>query len=341
MMMGVDPDHVSGVGAFSGNRPARRRSAHSAPRDLRLHERRVLLDFGGAARAGNDGDHGRVRRAELQRRRLDVGAVAFAEGADGVGARHHVGLRRFIVERRAAGQKPGIVGAAQHDLDALGEASGEQLSERGVVEQGVAPGDQEEVRLGRLEAGEGRLHQIEPHAPGVNFAAIAQGGQHSRRAGHGFGEALLPRRAMPVLRAVVDVDDVETAEPRALMAVLQRADRAGGGVVEGATEGQGVEEALVHGLPVPRSLQQPADLGGECIRIARAAAQRVAQPVLRQPCAVVRRGIVVTDAGVPGGLQAGDGGLLRHDRAEIAQRRRAEAERARRSVAGHAVPLTR
>src|SRR4030088_3346573 len=58
--------------------------------------------------------------------------------------------------------------------------------------------------------------------------------------------------------------------------------------------------------------------------------------MLGESRAVVWRGIVVTDACIPCRLQAGDGGIFGHHGAEIAQRCRAEAERARRSVAGHA-----
>ena len=60
------------------------------------------------------------------------------------------------------------------------------------------------------------------------------------------------------------------------MAVLQRADRASGRVVEGAAEGQSMQKALVHRPPVLRGLQQPADLGGERVGVARMAAQRIA-----------------------------------------------------------------
>ena len=140
---------------------------------------------------------------------------------------------------------------------------------------------------------------------------------------------------MPVLGAVVDVDDVEAIEPQALVAVLEGADRAGGGVVEGPAEGQCVGEALVHLPHVRRGMKQSADLGGERIGVARAAAQRIAQPVFGQPRAVVRRGIVVANADVPGGGQAGDGVLFGYDGAQIAQGCAAGAERTWRTVAGH------
>ena len=127
-MVGVDPDHLSGVGAFSGKQAGAAQIGPQGAGDLRLHQGGVLLHFGGGARAGYHGGHGRVGRAELQRGRLDVGAVALAEGADGVGARHHVGFRRLVVEGRAAGQQAGIVGPAQHDLDALGGQAGNSAS---------------------------------------------------------------------------------------------------------------------------------------------------------------------------------------------------------------------
>ena len=114
------------------------------------HQLGVLLDFGGAARAGDDGGHGGVRRAELQGGGFDVGAVAPAEAADGLGARHHVGFRRLIVEGRAASQKPGIVGTASTIFTPLARQAGNSCPSAVWSEQGVAPGDQEEVGLRRL-----------------------------------------------------------------------------------------------------------------------------------------------------------------------------------------------
>ena len=140
---------------------------------------------------------------------------------------------------------------------------------------------------------------------------------------------------MPVLGAVVDVDDVEAVEPGALVAVLEGADRAGGGVVEGAAEGQRMGKALAHLARLRCGVEQPADLGGERIGVARARAQRVAQPVLGQPGAVMRRGVVVPDAHFPGGAEAGGRLVLRHGSGEIAERRAARAQRAMRLPAGH------
>ena len=205
-----------------------------------------------------------------------------------------------------------------------------------MVEQRIASGDQEDVRPFGLEAGERGLDQIEPHAPAPDLAAVAHGGENLGRAGHCLGEPVLEGGTVPILGAVVDVDDVEAIEPQALVAVLQGADRAGGGVVEGAAEGQCMREALAHLPRVRCGVEQSADLGGERISVARAAAQRIAEPVFRQSGAVVRRGIVVANADVPGCSQAGDGVLFRHDRAQIAQRCAAGAEGTRRTVVGHA-----
>ena len=126
------------------------------------HEGGVLLHFGGGARAGYDGGHRRMGGAKLQRRGLDVGAVALADGTNGVGASHHLGFCRHIVEGGAARQQAGIVRSAQHDLHALGRASRKQPIERGMVEQRIASGDQEDVRPFGLEAGDAGSTRLSP-----------------------------------------------------------------------------------------------------------------------------------------------------------------------------------
>jgi hypothetical protein len=79
-----------------------------------------------------------------------------------------------------------------------------------------------------------------------------------------------------------------------------------------------VQKALAHLRCAWCGMQQTADLRGECISVTRAAAQRIAQPVFCQSCALMRRGIVVANARFPSRLQAGDRGLFQHDRAQIA-----------------------
>ncbi len=79
-------------------------------------------------------------------------------------------------------------------------------------------------------------------------------------------------------------------------------------------------------LRVAAGSEQPADLGGEHEFGTRPAIQRAAEAVLALPPAVPRRGVVVTDAGVPGRSQRGAGiGVLDHVE-QIAQPGAAEAE---------------
>lgn len=65
--------------------------------------------------------------------------------------------------------------------------------------------------------------------------------------------------------------------------------------------------------------EQPAHLGGEGVGVTGAVAQRGAEPPLRQAETVVGRGVERADAGVPGGVHRGTGGLVGDRLVEVAE----------------------
>src|SRR6202035_6119028 len=68
-------------------------------------------------------------------------------------------------------------------------------------------------------------------------------------------------------------------------------------------------------------LEQPPDLGGDHVLVPRAAPERVAQPALGQPEAVVRRGVEGPDPAVPRRVYGGPRVLLAHRRTHAADGR--------------------
>ncbi len=272
--------------------------------------------------------------AELQGGGFEVGVVAGADGRDGLGAGGDLGRGGFVVEGGAAGEQAGVVGAAEHDLGALGGAGGEEFGQRGVVEQGVAAGDQEDVGIGLFEGGECGLDEVDAEAPGLDFAALAHRREDFAGAGHGFAEAGGPGGSVPVLGAVVDVDDIDAGEAHAGAAIFQGADCGAGGIVEGAGEGERAQEALVELGDGGDGAKEAADFGGEAEIGAVLLAQDGAHAHFGEAGAIMRRGVEVADAGVPARL--GGGGRVGFVDAgeEVAEGRAAHAQRTRNEGAG-------
>ena len=112
---------------------------------------------------------------------------------------------------------------------------------------------------------------------------------------------------------------------KALQAVLDRAHDAVVGVVVDQAERQAaLELAMVERRRIAR-LEQAPDLGREHELVALLVAQRLAETVLGQAEAVVRRGVEIADAGVVAGLDRGARLLIGERLVHVAERRPAEA----------------
>ena len=273
-----------------------------------------------------------MRRAELQGRRAQIHAMPGRHGGKPVAQRHLVGRGLLVLEVPAAGDQARIIGAAHHHMHAALLAAGEELVQCGLVQQAVAPGQQEDIRVRLLQRQNAGFDAVDAEAPATDHAFLPQPRQGHRGALHGDVEDLAPMFAMRVLGTVVDIGDVDAGQAQALQAVLDGAAHAIRGVVVIDPERQAGDEGAM--LPALRGIgtEQPADLGGEHELIARLVAQHLAEAVLRNAGPVFRRGVEVADAGIPGRFQRRHGIGVRDDLEHVAQRRAAEADRPRRRI---------
>ena len=126
---------------------------------------------------------------------------------------------------------------------------------------------------------------------------------------------------------IMDQQQVDARQAEALQAVLERAHHAVIAVVEPHLERQPAgPKAAIIGLGVMHRVHGAADLGGQHEVAARLPIKRAAEAVLALRQAVPGRRVVVADAGVPGGLQCGDGLRFGDDLEQIAETGAAETE---------------
>ena len=119
----------------------------------------------------------------------------------------------------------------------------------------------------------------------------------------------LAQGLLAVVVGIVDERDVDLVEAEPVQAGLQAAPDAVGAEVEHAACVRGHGEALgrsvrPYGGPAT-GVEQPADLGGDHVLVARPVPQGLAEAPLGQAEAVVRRGVEGPDAAVPGGVDRG------------------------------------
>ena len=202
---------------------------------------------------------------------------------------------------------------------------GEQGVERILLEEGVAPGEQEAVELAVLEGVGDRLHLVDAEADRLDVAVAAElverlVGAFHRRPVH----LRLQLGAVGEGIDVVDEEDVDAVEAEALEAVLVGAHGAVIGVVEPRLEGERLRPRIARLLGRAPRLEAAADLGREHPAVA--AAELVADDALRLAVAVERRRVEIADAAVEG-VEDDDPGVGFGDCPDIAgERRAAEAE---------------
>jgi hypothetical protein len=118
--------------------------------------------------------------------------------------------RQLDIERRAVarpdGQDPAVVGPAGHDADAMLDAVGQELGQRGLVEQRISAGEQKAVEV--AGAGELELHLPLVHAGPDRLDAARLLKLHQD--GRGFGHRLLV-----VAVGIVNEQDVDPVQPEA------------------------------------------------------------------------------------------------------------------------------
>jgi hypothetical protein len=330
-----------GAGAVGqrGGRADQARGAQVGPeggRDRLVQGGGVLGDPAGSGGAGDDGGGRRVGQGELEGGGLDADAVLVGKGLETVDALDDLRRGLLVLEVGAAGEDAGAVGATDDHVDVLFLGHRQQpLQGVGMVEEGVAAGEEEPVGPGLVE-GEGHLDGlglVDAQSPGPDDAFVAQAGQDAEGSGAGLFELLDPGVAVEVLRDVVDPDDVEAVDAHTAEAALDGAlGGVGGPLVEDLVGVAVLEQAALLAEVGDVGLRfvedDPADLGGQHVGVAGLGREHLAQALLGEAGAVEGCGVVVADALVPGGLDSG-AGVLVGDRAEhVAQRGGAEAETA-------------
>src|SRR5207248_2290810 len=112
--------------------------------------------------------------------------------------------------------------------------------ERGLLEQGVAAGEEEAVEIAGLGEALAGLPFIDADADRADRPFLTQAQQRTVASGHYLGEALVHGR-LSLMRPdvdVMDMDDIEPCQPETLQTILDRAQHAIIGIVELRREGQ-------------------------------------------------------------------------------------------------------
>ena len=304
-------------------------------RDGGRHQPRILTHLVGGATAGDDGGDDRVRGAELQCGGPKVDAMPPAHRCQPVPARNHLGGRPRVIVGPAAREHTGIVRAAHDNRHPARHALRKQRVERACVQQRVSPGQQKDVRIGGVQRAQAGLDEIDAQAPGSDHTLLAHALQGDRGAGHRRVEAVAPVRPVRVGADVVDVGDVDAVEAEPFEAVLDRAPRTVGRIVELHLEGQAVHEAGALASRITDRHEQPADLGRKRERLPRAVAQRRPEAALGEAEPIQRRRVKMPDANIPCGIERRASLFVRKRREQIADRSAAAAERSRWGIAVH------
>jgi hypothetical protein len=250
--------------------------------------------------------------------------VPLAHRGDAPRPRHHRRRPGRVVVGgvRARGrgrQQPAVEHPADHHRDPARLAQRQQPVERGLVQQGVAAGQQHHVEVGVA-------HQVGQHLPLVH--AGADGADRALRAQLVQGGVGLLDRRPPVVVRVVQQCDVDAVQGEALQAGLQRPPYPRPREVPHPPVGRGHGEALAvaAGRAVRVGHQEAAYLGRHHQLGSRPRRQRAAQAPFREAQPVVGGGVEEAHAGPQRRRHRRDGGGLLDGLVEAADRGAAEAE---------------
>ncbi len=319
----VDHGCRPGTGTSARSSPSALRSAHSASGTGIGEPVGVLLDLGRRLGTEHEAVHDRVRGGQRDRGVRQLDAVPRADRGDPLRAGHELGGRGRVVVGRAGhrgGEDAGVEHAGRQHGDAPLGTQRQQLVQRRLLEQRVPPGDQHHVHVGPADELGERGDDVHAEPDPAEHALVAQLGERRQGAVERLGDVVL---------RVVHERDVDPVGPQPAEAGLQAAQRAVPAVVAAARERRRHVEAL--GVALPRAAgvvhEQPADLGGQHVVVARAAGEGGAEAAFGQAEAVVRGGVEVADAAGPRGVHDRPRVLAGHGPEEVAQLGAAEAER--------------
>jgi hypothetical protein len=234
-------------------------------RDRRRHQGDVGPHFARGLAAENDTGDGWVGIHELQGGGGEARAEALADAFEPADTRQHVRRRRVVVERAPwPGEDAGVVGSADHHADAAALARREQAVQRRLLQQRIAAGEQEEVgiELGQHALARGDL--VDAKADRGDRAGSAQLVERLPAAASGQlrPPALVGRRrAVRPRLGVVDVEDVDAAEPEPLETRVERGQHALATIVEAHLQRRRCDVDACPLVAGRGRLEQPADLG--------------------------------------------------------------------------------
>jgi hypothetical protein len=237
-------------------------------------------------------------------------------------------LRRsgLVVPGIAPGEDPGIQRAADDDRHARGKAFWQEIIERRLFEQGIAPGEQKGVPVAPFQ----RLQQhfllvdADPDRPhDVAPAQLFEGAIAAfTECAHDLGMRL---RAMLFCADIVNVENIDPGQAEPLQTVLERPHDRVVGVVERGSERHRRLRGFACGL-LDLGAQQPPDFCRQHPLLAGRRAQRVADATLGLAEAVIGRSVDVAHAGCPSSTRNRFGLLAGHRYPVTAHGRTAEAE---------------
>ena len=222
-----------------------------------------------------------------------------------------------------------IIRSAQKNADAALDAERQERGQRLLLQERIAPGQQEQVEIALPRQRLADLPFVHPRADGADHAFLAQPQHGLVAAGHQLPDPGV-RGGLGPMGENIDVmgeQDIDAVDPESLQRCLHRAHHAVMRIViDLPPAGRFEKLADPRALLRRAHLKQPPDLGGEHIAVPWLAAQEAVQPRLRQAEAIERGGVVKADARPPGGLQRRPRRLLAQWTIEIAERGGAEAE---------------
>ena len=246
-----------------------------------------------------------------------VSAMAFALAIDRLGGGAVVVVR--VGRGARSREQPRVVDRGGDDAHAAVDGERKEVVERPLLEQGVATGEHDHVDV--VPAHELGRHRRLVHAGAhrADDALIAKLDQRRDRLGV---------RRRPVVVGIVQVGDVDAIEPESLEALVDRAADAVAAEVVLPPRGGGNREALVvhRAVGVVARDEEAPDLRREHVLVAGTVGERRAEAALGQTESVVRRGVEVADAGVPGRVDRGPRLVVGRLAEQVAQLRGAEAE---------------
>ena len=273
-----------------------------------------------------DGEIGQGRAMLLG----DAGELAgpLQQRGRGLGVLVGRGVRHLVL-----GEQPRVEHGDRDDAHAVLEARFEQLVGPGLLEQGVAAREHDQIDQARAHGAQQHAGVLGADADGAHQALVPHPGERRQT----LGEGLL---GGPLLR-VVREQDVHPVQAQTLEGLGVRAAHPGLGVVPFAHMVIGHGEGVVHVIAgTGPGQQQPAHLGGDQVLLTRIPRQTLAEPPLAGADPVVGSGVEVADPGLPGGADRPVGLLVAGLPVEVPELRGAESQprQLERAVAAHASP---